>query len=134
MSGHGGGKKLAEKLVAGPVDGDDEFRFGWLLFDFLPNLRHMVVHRSRGRILVITPHIVQKPIATECFAAMLDEVFQEFKFLCGKVERAFVPDGLVLHEVEFDITKAILFDPLVAALDPAQDCLHPGQRGASQRW
>ncbi len=54
---------LTDEPIAFAIDGEDVLGGGGILFQFLAQLKDVVVHGAGGRITIIAPDLIQQPIA-----------------------------------------------------------------------
>src|SRR5207253_1311255 len=65
------------ELITAAVNGKNETRLLRIWFQLLPEMDDMRVHGARVWIVLITPYLIQKPIASERLRRMRDEVCQQ---------------------------------------------------------
>jgi hypothetical protein len=96
-----------KKFVADAMHGNNQLRLGRILFDLLAQPGDVIINRSSKGEILIAPDRIQQLIASNRFAAMFDEVFQDLEFTRREFERLSFSESLILGEIEFDLSKTI---------------------------
>src|SRR5256885_13866193 len=76
--------RLTNKLIASTVNGKNETRLLRIWFQLLPQMNNVCIDRASVRIIFITPHRVEQPIATQRFSRMRNEVCKQGKLFRRK--------------------------------------------------
>src|SRR5450432_2619204 len=72
---------LAYEFIAYTVHGPEMYRVGWVCFQFLAQLQDMVVHGPGGRVVVVSPDVIEQLIPGDDSLGVLYHEFQCLKFL-----------------------------------------------------
>src|SRR6266849_3031556 len=99
----------------------------WLLrnwFEFLANPHNVSVHRARGRKILITPDLVEQPVAAHRLPGMTQKMLQQLKLLTRKLHRLTTTQDLVAAQVHVDIAEGIAVLLFRERLCPPQNGLH----------
>src|SRR5688572_22081299 len=70
---------LFGELVAETVNGEDVLRMPGIVFELLPEPRHVHVHRPRGGHGVVAPDLIQQLVARQGGSAVLEKVAQQLE-------------------------------------------------------
>src|SRR6185369_2298730 len=79
-------KTSSYKLVATTMNGKYETWFFGIWFELLSEMNDVRIDCPSCRIIFITPHGIEQSIATQCFDRIRDEVSEQSKFFCGKID------------------------------------------------
>src|SRR5579863_5593601 len=97
----------ADELVARSVNRQNESRFLRLGFDFLPKANNVRVHRARRGKAIVSPDILEQPIAAQGFSGMNQEIFQKLELFRRKIQRMTLARHLATAQINFDLAKGI---------------------------
>src|SRR5271167_3151679 len=98
----------ADELVTRTVDSQNESRFLRLGFDLLPEPDNVRVHRTRGGKAIVSPDILQQPVATQGLSWMDEEILQKLELLGRKLQRMALPRYLATAQIHFDLAEGVL--------------------------
>src|ERR1051326_4944740 len=90
---------LRHEFIPGIVDRHKMNRAGRILLQLLAEVQDVGIHRTRGRIGVVTPYVVQELIAGNNPLRILREILQQFQLLRGHGDRAIAADHFHLQEI-----------------------------------
>ena len=62
---------LANELIAHSVYRAEVYGTGWVFFQFLAKLQDVIVNRTGGRVVLITPHFIQQLVAADYAVGIL---------------------------------------------------------------
>src|SRR3954466_7846422 len=117
---------LSHKLVTGAMDGGDMFRFVRRALDLLPELRHEVVDRPRGRRFLVAPDLIEDLLASDDLAGVGDKIPEEVELARREVDSLSGAVRLMGSEVDLDIADA-------AGLEPRRPSTGPAEHGTDAR-
>src|SRR5271155_568861 len=75
------------EFVTGAVHGQKVSRVRGIGLQLLPQAEYVIVHGSRGGIVLVAPHFIQKFLAGNHARRRGSEIFQQLEFLRGKTQR-----------------------------------------------
>src|SRR4029077_2786914 len=126
----------SHELVAHSMHGQKKTGLLRNRLQLLSNAHDMSIYRAGGRKILITPNLVKQPLATERFSGVTKEMFEQIKFLTGKLHRVAATSHLVTPQIHFDITKGVAFLIFGECLCTPQDGFHASEqiRGWRTAW
>src|ERR1700756_5446262 len=74
---------------------------------FLSNAHDMSIHRAGGRKILITPNLVEQPLAAQGLAGVTKKMLEEIKFFARELHRVAATPHLVTAQIHFDVAKGI---------------------------
>src|SRR5438132_514286 len=95
------------ELIATAVDGKYETRLLGIRFQLLPEMDDVRIDCARVRIVVITPHRIQQPVAAKRFRWMSDEVSEQRKLFCRELDWPASASDFIAADVDLDIAESI---------------------------
>src|SRR5258708_4618606 len=95
------------ELITTAMNGKNETRFLRIRFQLLPEVNNMRVDCARVRIILITPHRVQQPIAAERFRGIGYEVRQQRKLFRRQIDEFAAPSYFIVANIDLDIAEPV---------------------------
>src|SRR3974390_3559294 len=74
-------------------------------FEFLAKAKDMVINGASGRIILITPNLVEQLFARDDSTSGRSEIFQELEFLCRKRDESTGMGGFHTGEINARVAK-----------------------------
>jgi hypothetical protein len=87
------------------MDSEEMNRLIWSRLELLPQLANVVINRSSGRIVVISPDLIQELSSRQHSFRGLYEKPEELKFLGGERNRHFGSADLHRQEIDAHVTE-----------------------------
>src|SRR5207245_6895117 len=96
-----------DELVATAMNGKYETRFLGVRLQLLPEVNDVRVDGPRARIVFVSPHFIQEPIARECFRRMRDEVSQQRKFFRREIYSCTRAQNFIAPNVDLNFAELV---------------------------
>src|ERR1700731_816430 len=116
------------EFVAHSVNGQKKSRLLWNRFEFLANPNDMSIDCPSCREVLVPPNLVEQPLAAQRLPGVTQKMFQELKFLIGKLHRVTATHYLVAAQIHVHIAKGIAVLLLRKRLSPSQNGFHAGEQ------
>src|SRR5215831_1222860 len=94
--------KLSYELIPHSMHSQKELRLIGDGLQFLAQANDVCIHGASGRVVCISPDLVEQMIAAQGFAAMAEEVFQQLELERREIHRFSSAQHLVVAEVDLD--------------------------------
>ena len=126
--------ELSDQFVSGTVHGDDDFRMGTVILDFLPYLQNKIIYRPRRDRFVVPPDVCQQVVPADGLIAVLPEIFQDLKLFRrhGKLFPMF--RTAVTGEMNLDIAEVHRRIAGTVRYRAAQKCIYTRDEFAQAEW
>src|SRR6185369_15170699 len=121
---------LANKLVPRSMHSQDEARLLRLRFHLLPQPDDVRIDGARSRKAVISPDILEQPIAAQSLAGMAQKIFQQLELLGREIHCLATTRHLATFQIYFNLAEGIILLVLGQTLGAAQYRFHPRQEFA----
>jgi hypothetical protein len=92
------------------VSGENELGTLRVILELLPQPEDVRVHGPGRGKLIVSPHLVQQPIAGDDFASVLDQIPQEIKFLACEPDLSARLEGLPAAQAQPHIAERELLE------------------------
>src|SRR5581483_1037828 len=106
---------------------------GRIMLQFLPQFQDVIVDSPGGRVVLISPNLVQKFVPGDDALGIMDKEFQRLELLCGQNNRRAVAHDFHLREVDRNPVEGEHFR-WRAAHDATQGGPYAGQQFARAEW
>src|ERR1700675_93168 len=116
------------EFVAYSVHGQKKSRLLWNWLEFLANPDDMSIHCPGCREVLVSPNLVEQPLAAQRLSRVTQKMFQELKFLTGKLHPVTATQHLVAAQIHIHVTEGIGVLLLRERLCPPQNGFHPGEQ------
>src|SRR4029077_9301318 len=88
--------------------------------EFLPNAHDVRIHGASGRIVLVSPDLVQQTITAQRLPGMTEKMLEKVKFFSGQFHRIAAAKNLIAPEVDLDIAESVPVHFLGKSLRAAQ--------------
>src|SRR6201996_1016887 len=101
------GNASGDKFVPSAIDREQVLRICRVLLQFLTQLQHLIIHRARRWIEVISPYFIQQNISREHELGVFHEELEEFEFVRCEHHQVSCAQHRHFLEVDFTIAEAV---------------------------
>src|ERR1700680_2573288 len=101
---------LANELITHSVYRAEVYGTGWVLFQFLAKLQDVIVNRTGGRVVLITPDFVQQLVPADNPVGILHQELERLEFLSGQNHLLAIAQDFHFLKIRGNTVKAYQVD------------------------